>query len=271
MTRPVWLALFKLYSATEYPRPYCLEKPLDLYAALELERLILRWEKTRICWTLNKIKTISIQRRLCLSPEAIPNSAHLVEGGRWLLVATHSGSILCYDIGASTIEPTEVIPTPFDEGTVFDDDEEAEVLLSVDMDPEAEYLTFNLGVITRRIPEGDPDPDSFYPPRYFRWIEVWHVTSDIDKDGEVKGLKAERLSRFPEQHQNTCHGFRLRGGQLAYLLDTDYEFGFLNDGPCIIVVDWKLCDPISLVYDRKVIWRIMATVSPHFIYRVVDL
>ena len=40
MARPVWLALFKLYSVTKFLRPYCLEKPLDLYTARELENLV---------------------------------------------------------------------------------------------------------------------------------------------------------------------------------------------------------------------------------------
>ena len=258
MARPVWLGLFKFYSVTEYPRPYCLEKPLDLYTALELEHLILRREKTRICWALSKIKTTSIQRRFDLSPEAIPNSAHLVEGGRWLLVATESYSILCYDIHASIIEPSELIPTPFDKGTVFDD-RESEILFSVDMDLGAEYLTFNLGVITRRTPEIDS-----ICPRYLRWIEIWRVSSDVAKGGRVKGLRAERLARFPEQHRNTCSGFRLKGRQVAYSLDTDYYFGSLRDGPCTIIVEWMFCDPISLVYDRRVIWHLMAGVSPAF-------
>ena len=44
-----WLALFKWYSATVFPQPICLEKPLDLYSDVELEYLILRWQKTKVC------------------------------------------------------------------------------------------------------------------------------------------------------------------------------------------------------------------------------
>jgi len=99
---------------------------------------------------------------------------------------------------------------------------ETEIRLSVDMDLDADYLKFNLGVITRRIPESDPDCSR--PPRYFRWIQVWQVDSIVDKNGEVKALRAERLACFPEQHRNRCDSFRLRGRRVAYALHTNYEF-----------------------------------------------
>jgi hypothetical protein len=151
LERPVWLALVKLYSVTVYPRPFCLEKPLDLYTDRELEHLVLRWQKAKLCWTLSQYKNIPIQRRF-VSPEQAHKCVHLVEGGRWFLVGTNSGSILCHDLNASSIEPSILIPTPFDAEVAFDEYEDTEMLLSVDMDLEAEYLKFNLGIITRRMP-----------------------------------------------------------------------------------------------------------------------
>jgi hypothetical protein len=84
-----------------------------------------------------------------VSPENAHNCVHLVEGGRWLLVGTDSGSVICYNLDASAIEPSILIPTPFDEETAFDEDDDTEILLSVDMDLEAEYLKFNIGIIMR--------------------------------------------------------------------------------------------------------------------------
>jgi len=246
-----------------YPRPFCLEKPLDFYTDRELEHLVLRWQKAKACWSLNQYKNIPIQGRF-VSPEEANNCVHLVEGGRWLLVGTNSGSVFCYDLNASAIEPVILIPTPFDEETAWDDVEETEIRLSVDMDLDVDYLKFNLGVITRRIPESDPD--SSRPPRYFRWIQVWQVDSIVDKNGEVKALRAERLACFPEQHRNRCDSFRLRGRQVAYALHTNYEFSDRRDGPCIIIVNWTVFNSVSLVYPRKVIWRTIAEVSSTFLF-----
>jgi hypothetical protein len=65
--RPVWLALVKLYSVTVYPRPFCLEKPLDLYTDRELEHLVLRWQKAKLCLALSHHKNIPIQRTVRVS------------------------------------------------------------------------------------------------------------------------------------------------------------------------------------------------------------
>ena len=249
----------KWYSTTVYPRPFCLEKPLDLYTDRELEYLVLRWQKVRHFWAMDQNKNIPIQRRF-VSPGKARICVHLVEGGRWLLVGTNSASVLCYDLDASTIEPSILIPTPFDEQTAFDKDEDTEILLSVDY-VEAECLKFNLGVMTRRMPHTDPDPSQ---SRYFRWIQVWRVNPEVEKNGKVKGLRAERLTYFPEQHRNYCGSFRLQDKSIAYTLHTKYEFSDLRDGPCIVIVDWTLCNRFSLVYPRKVIWRILAEVSSTF-------
>jgi hypothetical protein len=149
------------------------------------------------------------------------------------------------------------------EEAAFDEDEDTEILLSVDMDLEAEYLKFNIGIITRRMPDSNPNSSRAC---YFRWIQVWRVKSDVDKHGEVKGLRAERLACFPEEHRNRCDSFRLQGQHVAYSLYTNYELSDMHDGPCIIIVDWTACDSTSLVYTRKVIWQIIAEVSPtcHF-------
>jgi hypothetical protein len=199
-----------------------------------------------------------------LSPEKARNCVHLVEGGRWLLVGTDSGSILYYDLNATAIEPSVLVPTPFDEDTAFDEDEETEILLSVEMDLEAEYLKFNLGIMTRRMPL--TDPDSTQSPRYFRWIQVWQVSSDVDEHGRVKGLRAGRLACFPEEYRNRCDSFRLQGQHVVYALRTKFGFRDMLDGPCIVIVDWTSSNSISLVYPRRVIWRITAEVSSTLLF-----
>jgi len=153
--------------------------------------------------------------------------------------------------------PVVLIPSPFDNGEEAD-----EVLLSVDMDPDSDYLKFNLGVITHH--DGDPEPIQS-PPPFFRWIQIWQVTTDVDSDDrKAKGLRAMQLASFPEEHRNNCNLFQLRGRYIAYGLGIDYELCSFQDISCIIIVDWTVCNPASLVYTRKVIWGIFAMVR-HFL------
>jgi hypothetical protein len=71
--RPVWLNLAKWYSATNQPRPFLPEKPLNLYSSSELEHLVLRWKAG---WTRKK----PTQRSFSIY--VFSQHIHLVEGGR---------------------------------------------------------------------------------------------------------------------------------------------------------------------------------------------
>ncbi len=51
--RPIWLALFKWYSASVEHRPLWPQKPLDMYNARELEGTILRWKSIKAGWARN--------------------------------------------------------------------------------------------------------------------------------------------------------------------------------------------------------------------------
>jgi len=67
------------------------------------------------------------------------------------------------------------------------------LFLSIDLDPDAEYTTFNLGIMSWRALPLEDDLDY---PRYARWIDVSRVTSYWDENGRVLGLRAERLACF---------------------------------------------------------------------------
>jgi len=147
------------------------------------ERLILRWQ-TKVCWTLSQCQDMPIHEHF-ISPKDVPNCLHFVQGDCWLLVGTNSGSVICYDLDASP----------------FANDGETEILLSVDLDPDSDYLKFNLGIITCRVPDGDRE--SLQPFPFFRWIQIWQVTTDVDRnDRKPKGLRAKHLACFPEEHRN---------------------------------------------------------------------
>ena len=255
LARPVWLSLVQWYSDTIQPRPFWLEKPLDLYTDLELEYLILRWQSSRA-----DVRTLSQPKELPLSiPEDYSQSVHLLPGGRWLLFGTHDGSVKYHDLNShrEISEAVTLVPSQFDQ------DANTTVLLSVDMDPDAEYMTFNLGIMKWRLfpLSGDPAYPDF--PHYARWIEVSRITSYWDENGRVEGLRAERLACFHEEYPCGYDSFTLRGRHVAYSLYS-FEMGpSLGDGENVAIVDWTLPDSTSLSYPRRFIWRRRAKVSYH--------
>ena len=205
LARPVWLSLVQWYSDTIQPRPFWLEKPLDLYTDRELEYLILRWQSGKAGRALTQPRALPLS-----IPKDYSQSIHLLPGGRWLLFGARDGSVKYRDLN-SPCEISEAVTL-----VQFDQDANTIVLLSVDMDPDAEYMTFNLGIMKWRLSPLDGDPD--YPnfPRYAHWIEVCRVTSYWNEDGQVKGLRAERLACFREEYLCGYDSFTLRGRHVAY-------------------------------------------------------
>jgi hypothetical protein len=240
------LALAKRYIAVVQPRALWPEKPLGMHSCRELELLVLRWKRIKIGWARNGIPR---QRHFFVSdPKSISPCVYLVEGGRWLLVGTKFGSIQYYDLNAVTISASTLIPSPFDG--------QSEIRISVDMDSDAEFLTFHIGILTRPRPGGD-DPQS-----KARWIQVWRVTAEVDSNDHVIGLAAELLSSFREEYEPACNSFRLQGQKVTYSFFYSYlQVGPFNSGHKIIIVDWKSRNSTSLSYTRKIIPDIQANVS----------
>jgi len=218
----------------------------------ELEYLILRWQSGRA-----GIRALTQPKELPLSiPEDYMQSVHLLPGGRWLLFGARDGSVKYHDLNSLGIsEAITLVPSQFDQ------DANTVVLLSVDMDLDAEYMTFNLGIMKWRVPPLDGDPD--YPnfPRYARWIEVSRVTSHWDENGRVGGLRAEQLACFREEYMCEYESFTLRGRHVAYSVYSYEQSISLGDGDNVAIVDWTLPDSTSMSYPRRLIWRRRARVS----------
>jgi hypothetical protein len=106
------------------------------------------------------------------------------------------------------------------------------------MDADAEYLTFNLGIVIELDSRG--------------WIQVIRVSSDVDENEQVSGLRTEGLACFREEHLDDCLSSTIRGRYVAYSM---YPCG------SIIIVDWTLADSTSLVYPRRIIGDRRAEVS----------
>jgi len=255
LARPVWLSLVQWYSDTIQPRPFWLEKPLDLYTDRELEYLILRWQSARAAGR-GPMQPMELPLSI---PENYLQSAHLLPGGRWLLFGTNDGSVKYHDLNShrKISEAVTLVPSQFDQ------DANTTVLLSVDMDSDAEYMTFNLGIMKWRLFPlgGDPDYPNF--PHYARWIEVSRITSYWDENGLVEGLHAERLACFREEYMCGYKSFTLRGRHVAYSLYSFKPSITMGEGDNVAIVDWTLPDSTSLSYPRRLIWRRRARVSDH--------
>jgi hypothetical protein len=226
--------------AIAQPRPLWPEKPLD--NSRELEHLVVRWKNIKSGWAINRLSNpIPRQRHFFISDESAPrfsSCVYLVEGGRWLLIGTKSGSVQYYDLDAATISPSTLIPSPFDG--------RAEIWISVDMDSAAESLGLHLATLTRRTDISNTEnTDSC-------WIHVWRITTEVDSHGYVKGLTPELLSSFREESKSTVLSFRLQGEHVAYSLFFSHLYvPPPNNGHKIIVVNWVTCHSTGLSYSRK--------------------
>ena len=87
------------------------------------------------------------------------------------------------------------------------------------------------------------------------------MTPYWDENGNVKGLRAERLACFREEHSYFCDSFTLRGRCFDYSLRSFRGLPTLDDGETIVIVDWTSADPTSLIHPRRLIWGRHARVS----------
>jgi hypothetical protein len=259
----VWLTLAKWYLNTIEPRPLWPGKPLIMHTARELEDLVLRWKSGQVCWVVNNsVEGLPDQRRFGGPLNKWNNCAYLVPGGRWLLVTvgTFCGSVQYYDLDSPTTTAFTLVPT------LFEEDSFSNLCMSIDIQSDAECLTFHLGLLaSRRRDYRDPLFPYGPPSRYAHWIQVWRVTSDLDKSGKVRGLTAEQLTCFREEHKGSDVLFCLQESHVAYkVYYTASEAGIGNDSSRIAIVDWTQCDSNSMAYNRRIIPSVSADVSIFF-------
>ena len=213
-----------------------------------MEYLILRWQSAKVRYPLKpKRRDFSITNRSL-------QGSHLLEGGRWLIFAALDGSVKYYDFHSQSesLDPVTLLPTRFNKDSITFN------LLAVDLDSDAEYLTFNLASMTRLV--NVKRKTELDRPQDARWIEVNRVTPYWDENGNVMGLRADRLACFREEYLCRCDSFTLRGRCVAYSLRGFERISGFHGEP-IVIVDWTLADPTSLIYPRRLIWRRYVKVS----------
>ncbi|KIM41764.1 hypothetical protein M413DRAFT_137650 [Hebeloma cylindrosporum] len=230
------------------PRILHPERPLCAYDAQGLEFLLLRLKGAEIGWRRGdkpqsrRLDTTSVSLRM-----------HLVEGGRWLLVVSHTGSVTYFDLDSPTITEVILIPDQIvpPSRMLFGD---ISTEMVVDMDRASPHLAFNMAFsfCSTKDTRGPTDHK----------IQVWHVGLVLDERQLGVGLTSRLVATFPLE-TNICfvYALSLRGPHIAFSIRC------LGYGPVrekTFVVDWERANGSSN-YSRFLIHPLEGPVrSPPF-------
>jgi len=170
---------------------------------------------------------------------------YLVEGGRWLLVASDTGCITYFDLDASTPTESILIPDQFDLLLPDRSDpfSEVKVVMVIDRDSDSAFLAFNLAVSFCLTDTPLPGPKA-------QSVQIWRVALALDDQQRGIGLTAEHLASFPlEPSVDGIFCQSLRGPHVALsLLSAEHE-----DCQLTFIIDWKQADGDQTNYPRHLL------------------
>ena len=121
---------------------------------------------------------------------------HLVEGGRWLLVVSKTGSVNYLDLDSPTISEAILISDQIDDPTptVWRD---IEMRMAIDMDRASPFLVFNIAFSSCSL-------EDTRGPREHK-IQVWHVDLVFDERRHGVGLTCNKhMATFPLERGFFC-------------------------------------------------------------------
>jgi len=241
--RSVWLNLCCPHlSPTETaPQTLHLERPTKLYTSHDLEFLFLRLKSVDIGCRRDGKPPV---RRRKIETTNIANRMYLVEGGRWLLVASDSGSISYFDLDASTPTESILIPDQFEPPirVLVGYSPEIRIIMSIDMDNDSAFLSFNL-LLSISIDDTPPDPKA-------HGVQIWKVSLALDDQQQGVGLIAEQLASFPlEPTVSAVFCQSILGDHLALTLRSDQH----EESTLTFVIEWKQADGDRTNYVRRLL------------------
>ncbi|KAF8968837.1 hypothetical protein BDZ97DRAFT_332011 [Flammula alnicola] len=243
-TRAVWLNLFYRYTASDAAQSIQLERPIDTYASHELEYLLLRWKSAEIGW----ITDDGVPARERRIPTEKAETKHLVKGGRWLLIATSTGSVIYYDLESSTNIGMPLTPSEFGHGESV-----PQILMSVDIDESSPTLTFNLALSFKgsELLDDSDDDDNDPPLEPVRMVKIWRIALVLNDKQHGAGLSAKHLASF-SHHPFVTHLYSLSllGSHVAFTV-----FCSENTKEYTIVVDWARTNGSSSKYPMRILSR----------------
>ena len=241
-TRSVWLNLCRPHlSPTETaPQTLHLERPIKLYTSDDLEFLFLRLKSADIGWRTDNPPA----RKREIETTNPAKCIYLVEGGRWLLIASDTGCITYFDLDASTPTESILIPDQFDplpdrSGPLS----EIKVVMAIDRASDSAFLAFNLAVSFCLIETPPPDPKA-------QSVQIWRVALALDDQQQSIGLTAEYLASFPlEPSVEGIFCQSIRGPYIALsLLSVEHE-----DCQLTFIINWKQADGDQTNYPRRLL------------------
>jgi len=181
---------------------------------------------------------------------------YLVEGGRWLLVASNTGSVSYFDLDASTPIESILIPDQFDYIS------KSRISMAIDRDCDSALLTFNL-LVARCSNSTDEDTPTFDYKEH--GIQVWRVALALDDKQQGIGFTAVHLASFPLERSITrVYALSIRGSYLALLLNLTYNV-HVCESRFAFVIDWKLANGDLRNYPRRLVYPLDGVVGLTFL------
>jgi len=215
-----------------------LERPIELYTSDELEFLFLRLEGAQAAWKTGE-KCAAPVREVETTETRIPTCMHLVQGGRWLLATSDTGSVTYFDLDASdTITQSVLIPDQFPNLNGM------WTHMAIDVDRDSTFLAFNLALSFCT-----SDQNTLTHPTQHS-IQIWKVMLLCDDRQRGIGLAAERLASFPQEPLiSRVYSLSLCGPHLALAVFCDT----LEFSGRAFVVDWLQANGDSTDYRRRLV------------------
>jgi len=231
-TRGIWLSFCHPHlSPTESaPQTLHLERPIELYTSHDLEFLFLRLKSADIGWRTDSKPTRKREIRTAHTAQCM----YLVEGGRWLLFASNTGCITYFDLDASILTESVLIPDQFDACAKI------HVTMAIDRDNDSALLAFNLAVSFCLIDTPPPDPKA-------QGVQIWRVELALDDQQRGIGLTVKHLASFPLEPSVTNFSCQSIGGPHV-ALSIGYE-----DYQQTSIIDWKQADGDQMNYPRRLL------------------
>ncbi|TFK62268.1 hypothetical protein BDN72DRAFT_848855, partial [Pluteus cervinus] len=191
LSKTAWRSI----ACRESRHTWWLEQPVDAHSEDELEFLYLRRQSAEIGYTM-MANGAAPRQRTGFIPN-LSNCFRLLPGGRWLLTATDTGSVLYFDLDIPEVIAKVLIAGKSSRCATF---------ITLDLDTTSPTLMFNLALSKQNAYTTMPQEP----------LEVWQVNIVTEKTGRGINLQAVCLKSFFVEPPGWVHSLSLLGGSLAY-------------------------------------------------------
>ncbi|KAF8876776.1 hypothetical protein CPB84DRAFT_381379 [Gymnopilus junonius] len=233
-TKELWWRILHRY--TDNPSRFLhLERPLELYTAEELENHFLRRKGAEIGWRSGDENPTRV--RNFQSGQAL--AMHLLQGGRWLLVTTRTGSVTYYDLEEDTIIGLPLIPDQ------LTNQRRNHAEMAAEIDTKSPIPSFNLALALVK-----SAPNRVSSDTWVRMIQIWRIDLVLGNQRGDK-LSATHLVSFPlPDFVSEIRSLSILGCQVSYCANCVYR-SFVEYAA--FVADWTRAKEAPLAYPMHII------------------